>query len=272
MAITLRSGLSLLLITVITVFTVLMYIVYVSIVGLNLVFTHATLPASSIPYYDSTGGAGHPLLTQLDRYTFEWWLFATDTLRIIPAFYAIWQVLFMLRLETTSTVVYTFIMGFSAFVELLKMSYRAWQYGHCSFYQLCRNFDPNGDPSAPNYIWLIMFWFGVGFMLLYVVYSLLGYEMKKAVASESAIQSTRGMVAKRYYPRTSQRFEQLQQQYRDEYEGRRLQQPQQPQYQPQYQQVHPPPHISHGLDHRTDRLGIVIPMHDTGSLFRQERD
>lgn len=166
--------------TILTVFTTFALMTYYSFIHLNLVFTHDNLETSAIPYYDSSGGTGHPSLLQVQRYRFEWWVFASDVLRIIPPVLFMLMLLYNVMNGPTTHLPYTLIVFVLAGLEFLKLAYRSWQYARCGFYQLCRNFDPTGTASQANVIWVVLFYFNLGFFIIFVVYGMLGPSLTQA--------------------------------------------------------------------------------------------
>jgi hypothetical protein len=167
-------------ILILTMIYVLMLMVYFSYVTQNLVFTHTYLAPKDVPYYDPIGTGTHPLLTQVDRFQFEWFIFATDALRIMVPTVGLLAYLYQIMHGPANTVIYTVFMAFCAIVEGAKLCYRSWEYARCGFYQLCRNDDPNGITSSANLIWMVMFFLGFGFFGMNLIYTFLGSGMQTA--------------------------------------------------------------------------------------------
>lgn len=153
----------------------ILLIVYFPIVWLNLVFTFDYLSSNDVPYYDNASSA-------YDRYNAMWWIIALDILRFVGPAMASFTLGLML-LEKSGMVAtllwYTIIMIILMVLEIAKAVVFTWQWVYCSDYQLCRNFNPSGNPSSANYVFIIMTVSDYGFFLFFIIYLGLSSAMGK---------------------------------------------------------------------------------------------
>jgi hypothetical protein len=170
------------LINVFNSIVLLSLIFYFPYVFLNLVFTHETLTPSDVPYYD-------PLITtaRSDRYEYEWYFTALDTMRIIPPCMLLFTLLYFVIYGESYLILYTLVIIVCILVELMNLIKRTVAYVDCSNWQICRNFDPTGDPGKPNTVFLVMFWYNLAFLIIDIIYGLILYafgDLERLVSFE----------------------------------------------------------------------------------------
>jgi hypothetical protein len=141
---------------------------YFALVFLNLTFTFDELPVSSIPFY-----SGDLPEQTTERYMYHWWEFASDTLRIIPPLLCISAFATQALWGPHSNMAYVLITAIIVVVEAGKTVKRSFDWARCTEYQFCRNFDPDGEPSAINSIFLMAYIYQIGFFVFSVIYVVL---------------------------------------------------------------------------------------------------
>lgn len=145
--------------------TFILFIFYNCYVTQNLVFTDSNLPVKNIPYYDPSKGE------TTERFALEWWIYATDSLRVFPIGYSYFSLLMKMMFNINSFFLYVAPMGVMAVIELTKLIKFSTNIWMCSDYQFCRNYDPS-ESSVPNEQFKSVVGFCVGFLLLFVLYTL----------------------------------------------------------------------------------------------------
>jgi hypothetical protein len=174
--------------TILGTFVTVALFVYLPVVWLNLVFTFSDLPSSNIPYYDNASSS-------YNRYNSMWWIISTDVLRFIGpniASYTINLILLQKQGYLAATTWYTIVMIMLVIVEAFKVAVFTWQFVYCGSYQLCRNFDPSGNPESANYVFLIMWIYSMSFLAIWVIYNVLVDTIKRYALLQLTETYTKG--------------------------------------------------------------------------------
>lgn len=162
-------------ITIFGTFVFLALFAYFPIVWLNLVFTFGDLTSSNIPYYDNASSS-------YDRYNSMWWIIATDILRFVGpgiATYTITLILLQRQGYLAAITWYIIVMVILVILEAFKVVVFTWQFVYCGSYQLCRNFDPSGNPESANYVFLTMWIYDMAFLFIWIIYSVLSDTIRR---------------------------------------------------------------------------------------------
>ena len=142
------------------------------------VFTNEYLTTADVPYYITNPDWGwfnflaDPFFT--DQFGMEWIWFLTDTWRFI--FPLMWPFLMAAALLITvdSLAMVTGVAyGVLTFIEIIKTLVRAWQFGFCVNFQICRNWNPANctlDSCPANYAFQWIFWYQIGFLFVALIY------------------------------------------------------------------------------------------------------
>ena len=152
---------------IVNIIVLIVNLVYFTHVFQNLVFTHNFLSAGDVSYYVSGLTTG--------RYDWEWWIFATDTIRTIyPTllFFAIIAVM----LYGPIWILYTQIfLVFLIVLEWVKLLWRSFQYMFCEDFQFCRNLvdtSCTATSCTPNFDFHLIIYFGLFYAIILIFYSI----------------------------------------------------------------------------------------------------
>jgi len=164
---------------------------YFPFVFLNFTYTFKYLPVEDIPFYSAGLGTG-----QSARYHGEWFIDASDVLRIVPPILSLFTMFVILRkepvsateLQPPSIIFYFFIMVILTIFEFVKMIIRTVDYVYCDDRQFCRNFNPSGDPGSANSVFLTALSFSVIFSVITLVYTILGYAILSSFTGYTIIK------------------------------------------------------------------------------------
>ena len=142
-------------------------IVYIPLVYLNLTFTFDDLTAATIPFY--TGS--------VNRYAFDWWIIATDVLRLVIPFYLIFitavpidSILrgispnFYQNIFRVFVIIVSLVEVFKILSFLLSIAYK----GSCFICTETYNCTSPGCTGG-NFVFYIMLGYSIGFLVLYFI-------------------------------------------------------------------------------------------------------
>ena len=153
---------------------VLSLLVYFPFVHLNLVFTHDNLAVSDVSYYNPNKAE-----STTERFHFEWYLFASDALRIALPVLPLFTMANLLIDGPSSMIWYTIIIFILLAVEAVKLFKYSYNLVFCEDFQFCRNFDPSGDSNKPNIVFIVMYAYTFAFTLFCALYAFLGSHINK---------------------------------------------------------------------------------------------
>lgn len=138
-------------------------------------FTFDYLTSSDIPFYDNASAS-------YDRYNAMWWIMTFDIFRWIGPLMASFTVGLILLdpgSQSSITLFYTITFIILIVLEVVKIVIWTWQYVYCQDYQLCRNFNPSGNPDSANYVFYIFWIYSMAYLLIFIVYSAMVSVLKK---------------------------------------------------------------------------------------------
>jgi hypothetical protein len=176
-------------VTIYNAIVFILLIAYFPIVWLNLVFTFSYLDSNDVPYYDNASSS-------YDRYNAMWWIIALDIMRVIgPAMASCTLGLLLLDKSgfISNILWYTVVFIVLLVFEIAKGVIFSWQWVYCSDYQLCRNFNPNGNASTANYVFVTMAISDWVFALLFAIYLGISSAMGKYARLQTATSIYNGM-------------------------------------------------------------------------------
>ncbi len=157
--------------------------IYFSVVTLPVTFTFNFLTVDDVPFYDNPTNniLGESLS---DRYHIEYWVFASDFLRIIPPL-LLPTVIVLTIVEGpdnyTWAMTNVWIVALFIVLEVLKLFWRLTQWGFCDDFQFCRPFDPSVMTSAfgpTNFIWEWTVYFNAAWIAALVVYLIIATQVE----------------------------------------------------------------------------------------------
>lgn len=161
----------------IDIMVVLFMIIYLIVVYLPVVFTFTYLPVENVPYYDpSLYGSLGGLFSE--RYYWEFWVFVSDLFRFILPFGLEYCKAVAVVFEIPENIdVMTFVFVILTIWETIKLIWRGYEYGFCTDFQFCRNFNPSlchqKFDCPANDVWLWVFWTNFVFFFLCIAYMFL---------------------------------------------------------------------------------------------------
>ncbi len=154
-------------IIVINMIVLVANIFYFTIVFQNLVFTHNFLSSGNVSYYVSGLTTG--------RYDWEWWIFATDGIRIIYPTLLFFTIIAVM-LYNKIWILYTQIfLIFLIVLEWSKLLWRSFQYMFCEDFQFCRNLVSTSCTASnctPNLDFHFIIYFGIFYVIVLLIYSI----------------------------------------------------------------------------------------------------
>ncbi len=170
-------------VSVLNLIWVLALFFYFPGVYLNLTFTHTNL--TEVPYYSDSIS-----LATTNRYHWEWWVYASDVLRILPPIIFLFFYCNLILHKNAGVLWYTVSMVILLLIDTAKMLKLFWHWGFCASYQFCRAYSARNDgtgedPAVPNYNFHMIMWFNVGFFILTLIYTFLGGPMRKQTKPRS---------------------------------------------------------------------------------------
>jgi hypothetical protein len=146
---------------------------YYATVFLNFTFTFANLAESDIAFYTTSPS------TPSDRFGTMWWLIALTALRIVIPLCTTGALAHAIvyRATTVLTLAQIWIF-FHAVLELvLTGAFLINLYGvnTCEDVNVCRNWNPLGDPNEANWLFVFLAWFAFAtFLVLVIFFFILG--------------------------------------------------------------------------------------------------
>ena len=155
-------------------------VVYFPLVHLTYTFTHDDLPDDNVPFYIHDD-AGNPTEKSSGRLGLYWWVYASDSLRLL--FPALAGASLFLRLKKTRVLTGTVVvvLALLALWELAKFVWAVilWIPSNCKNHQFCRNFgarrtaggaEIGEDPQRQNFAYEFMVWYNLAFFLVTIAY------------------------------------------------------------------------------------------------------
>jgi len=127
-----------------------------------------------------------------DRFYYHWWEIGTDVFVILMPILQISAFATQSLYGRHSNLVYIIGVAIILVLELLKVVKRSFDWARCDEYQFCRNFDPAGDPSSPNFVFYLLYFFTVFYFFVAVVYMLLIATTVRRDKIPSAKQQQKG--------------------------------------------------------------------------------
>jgi hypothetical protein len=150
---------------------------YYAAVYLNVVFTFKYLTTSDVSYYDPTlmGLLGSDYS---NRYSWEWWVFLSDILRVlVPIMYEFMVVTTVMYNNKSVRDIVALSTVLILVGEVLKLIWRGYVWWFCVDFQFCRNFNENNCKQKfdcpANFIWQWAFLYGLAFVVILILYTLL---------------------------------------------------------------------------------------------------
>lgn len=153
---------------------------YYAMVFLNFTFTFADLAESDIPFYTTSPSVASA------RFEVMWWLVALTGLRVVIPLCTTGALAHAIVHRTTTmlTLAQMWIF-FHAVLELvLAGAFLIYLYGvnTCEDVNLCRNWDPVGDPNEANWLFVFLAWFALAtFVVLVVFFFLIRSAIKRTL-------------------------------------------------------------------------------------------
>jgi hypothetical protein len=128
-----------------------LHLVGVNVVQQNLIFTHDSLKAGDIPFYDASLGEG-----TTKWYHYHWWEYASDSLRILPPLLSFMALTIGVHFKVKYVGVYVALTSLLLVIDLLKLFKRGVDFVRAGSFQLSRNFDigEGESPSSANPVFI----------------------------------------------------------------------------------------------------------------------
>ncbi len=155
-------------------------IVVLAIVFLNFTFTHTDLPDDNVPYYI------HDVPEDLTekssgQYGLYWWVYATDSLRLLVPFLVLASLVVLIYAGTDLTWLVEIFLVLLLLWELVKFIWAVvlWVPGCCARHQFCRALgarrDAEGDeigsdPGNANGTYTFYTYYSIGFFVVIIFY------------------------------------------------------------------------------------------------------
>ena len=158
------------------------FVVYYPLVYLTYTFTHANLPDDNVRFYFHED-PGTPTEGSSGQFQFFWWVYATDSLRILFPVLSVMNLFLLMYAGPGLTPVIVVILAIILIWEVVKFicTIVIWVPENCQNAQFCRSFgsrrtdagvEIGEDPRDQNSVYNFMTWFNLVFLavgLMYVV-------------------------------------------------------------------------------------------------------